>query len=67
VGGTLIIHAEYDSLVPLEEAKVLFANSGAESKELIIIPGADHNSLMYGGKEQYFKGLADFVGDHATH
>ncbi|MBP1709347.1 MAG: Alpha/beta hydrolase family protein [Deltaproteobacteria bacterium] len=64
---TLIIHAEYDSLVPLEEAKVLFANSGAENKKLIIIPRADHNSLMYGGKEQYFKGLADFVGNYATH
>jgi hypothetical protein len=64
---TLIIHAEYDSLVPLEEAKVLFASSGAENKKLIIIPRADHNSLMHGGKEQYFKGLADFVANYATH
>jgi alpha-beta hydrolase superfamily lysophospholipase len=51
----------------LEEAKVLFANSRAENKKLIIIPRADHNSLMYGGKEQYFKGIAEFVGNYASH
>ena len=63
---TLIIHAEHDSLVPLKEGRALFENSGAENKKLIIIPGADHNSILYEGKEQYFKGLAKFVENYSS-
>lgn len=58
---TLIIHAEYDSLIPLQEARVLYENAGAAIKRLVIIPGADHNDLMYTGLELYFEGLTEFV------
>lgn len=58
---TLIIHAERDSLIPLDEAKLLYESSGASRRELLIIPGADHNDLMWVGRERYFSRLADFV------
>jgi hypothetical protein len=58
---TLIIHAEQDSLIPLAEAKTLFENSGAKDKKLVIIPGADHNDLMFRGLELYFKSLTEFT------
>ena len=58
---TLIIHAEYDTLIPLEEGKELYENSGANDKRYEIIPDSDHNDLMFMGKEQYFKAIEKFV------
>ncbi len=62
---TLIIHAEYDTLVPLEEGKELYTDSVAKDKRLVIIPDADHNDLMLVGNEQYFKAIEQFVKDHS--
>jgi len=61
---TLIIHAEYDTLVPLQEGEELFRNAAAKDKRLVIIPDADHNDLMLVGKEQYFKAIEEFVKTH---
>jgi len=61
---TLIIHAEYDSLVPVEEGKELYNNSAAKDKRLVIIPNTDHNDLMVVGKKQYFKAIEEFVKTH---
>jgi hypothetical protein len=61
---TLIIHAEYDTLTPLEEGKELFRDAAAKDKRLVIIPDADHNDLMLIGKAQYFKAIDEFVKSH---
>ncbi len=58
---TLIIHAEYDTIVPLEEGRELYTNSATKDKRLVIIPDADHNDLMIVGKERYFKAIEQFV------
>ena len=58
---TLIIHAEFDSLIPVEEAKVLYEHAASPQKKLVIIPGADHNDLMYTGMELYFNSITEFV------
>ena len=58
---TLIIHAEDDSLIPLDEAKTLYEHSGATSKKLVIIPEADHNDLMFLDMELYFGSITEFV------
>ena len=58
---TLIIHAEQDVIIPLKEAEILYENAGAESKKLVVIPGADHNNLMYMGLELYFKSICEFI------
>ena len=58
---TLIIHAERDSLIPLSEAEELYRNAGAADKRLVVIPGADHNDLMFVDKERYFGSIEDFV------
>lgn len=60
---TLIIHAEYDSLIPLKQAKSLFDNIPTKEKHLVIIPGADHNNIMALGMEQYFKAIEEFILD----
>jgi len=58
---TLIIHAEFDSLIPLTEARDLFENVATKEKRLVIIPGADHNTIMMVGIGPYFKAIEEFV------
>ncbi|MEM2934111.1 MAG: alpha/beta hydrolase [Methanocellales archaeon] len=54
----LIIHGEYDSIIPYSEGKELYENLASKDKKLLIIPGADHNDLM---TELYFKAIEEFI------
>ncbi|MCX5802849.1 MAG: alpha/beta hydrolase [Proteobacteria bacterium] len=58
---TLIIHGEYDTLVPLKEGEDLYTHIGTEEKHLLIIPGANHNDIMFIGFKQYFDALKRFI------
>jgi alpha-beta hydrolase superfamily lysophospholipase len=58
---TLILHGEYDSLIPVTEARDLFENAAAERKRLVIINGADHNDIMLVDIERYFTAIKEFV------
>jgi alpha-beta hydrolase superfamily lysophospholipase len=58
---TLIIHGQYDSLIPPSAAEELYANSGADDKRLVIIPNADHNDVMAVDMARYFGAIRDFV------
>ncbi len=58
---TLIIHGEQDSLVPKKEAEELHRNVGAENKELLVIPSADHNNVLLVGFDAYFRALQTFT------
>ncbi len=62
---TLVIHGEYDQIVPLAEGKSLYHNIAAKDKRLLIIPGVDHNTIFLGGMEPYLKALKGFVRDHS--
>jgi hypothetical protein len=46
---TLIIHGECDNLIPVQDGKELYQNSGAEDKQLLVIPEADHNNIFLVG------------------
>jgi len=61
---TLVIHGEYDTLVPLREAEDLYKNLGAQDKELVIIDAADHNDIMFVGLNQFFTALRAFIDSH---
>lgn len=61
----LIIHGERDSLIPLDEAIKLHEDLGSREKRLEIVPGADHNSIMAVGLEQYLAAVKDFVLGHS--
>ena len=58
---TLIIHGEYDRILPVTEGQELFQNSGAQDKKLLIIPGADHNDVMIVDQDLYFSTIDKFV------
>ncbi len=57
----LIIHGERDTLVPLQEGKDILANLGSKEKEMLIIPRADHNSIMFTDPETYLSAIQKFV------
>lgn len=58
---TLLIHAAEDHLIPLREAEDLLRLSAAEEKRLVVIPRADHNTLMMVGRERYFQEIETFI------
>jgi len=57
----LVIHGEWDSLIPVDEAVTLYEEIGSQEKRLVIVPGADHNSIMAVGMELYLSAIKEFV------
>ena len=57
----LIIHGEDDTLVPLREARKFYDNLGSAEKRLLVIPGADHNDIMFVGIDQYFEAIKKLI------
>jgi uncharacterized protein len=57
----LIIHGESDTIVPYPEAEDLFDTIGSEKKELLTIPAADHNTILFVGLKQYFEAIVAFM------
>jgi uncharacterized protein len=58
---SLILHGEWDALVPVKEAEELYKHLGTDEKELVIIPSADHNDILSVGLQKYFEALRRFV------
>lgn len=58
----LIIHAEYDHIIPLAEGEALYHACPSPDKTLLKIPGANHNDIFVRGFNEYMravKGLAE--------
>jgi pimeloyl-ACP methyl ester carboxylesterase len=62
---TLIIHSEYDEIIPVSEGKELHQNSGAEDNRILIIPGAGHNDIMVAARDTYFDTIEEFIKTYA--
>jgi uncharacterized protein len=58
---TFILHGQYDQLIPLWQAENLMAESNAKARELQIVPGADHNSLIAVAGMLYFQTIKKFI------
>lgn len=58
---TLILHGRRDQIIPVVEAEILQAQSGARSKEFQVVPGADHNSIIAVAGRRYFEAIRFFV------
>ncbi len=57
----LLLHGEEDRLVPLQEAEYLEEHLQSEDLELVSIPRAGHNDIMFVGREDYFTQLGNFI------
>jgi len=58
---TLIIHGEWDEIIPVEEGRALYALSGAKNKSACFIPRAGHNDLLPAGLDAYMGSLEAFI------
>ncbi len=58
---TLIIHGELDQLIPLDRAVSLHETISSGDKELLIIPGAGHNDILWTGLKDYFSAIRNFT------
>lgn len=59
---TLIIHGEWDEIIPVGEGRELFSLSGAGEKFSLFIPYAGHNDIMMRGLEAYMGAVSRFTG-----
>lgn len=57
----LILHGEDDSIVPLSQGEMIYANLGSTEKKMVSIPDADHNSIFAEGMGLYMRELRDFI------
>lgn len=57
----LVIHGEYDSLVPLREGQIVLDTLPGPDKTFVLIPGAGHNDVIFARPELYFSAIEDFV------
>jgi pimeloyl-ACP methyl ester carboxylesterase len=57
---TLIIHGQYDEIIPVNSAAILQAQSPARAKEFQVVPGASHNTVITSAGELYFSVIKQF-------
>lgn len=55
----LLVHGDQDHTVPVEAAKTLFSHRPSDAVQLLVIPGATHNSVS--AIEQYGNRLLQFL------
>lgn len=58
---TLIIHAEFDHIIPFSDGQTLYEACPSKSKKLLKIPGANHNDIFMRGLQQYLAAVKDIV------
>ena len=62
---TLIIHGARDELIPLNHAVELHDMLDGIERELVVIPNAGHNDILWLGYREYFAALGAFVARNA--
>lgn len=58
---TLIIHAEYDHIIPFSDGQSLFAAAASDNKKLLKIPDANHNDIFARGLSAYLAAIETMV------
>ncbi len=61
LGPTLVIHAEYDHIIPFSDGQALYDASPAPQKRLIQIEDANHNDIFFRGMAVYMRAIHDFI------
>jgi pimeloyl-ACP methyl ester carboxylesterase len=59
-GPTLILHAEFDHIIPYSDSEALFAASPSSTKRHVKIPGANHNDIFLRGMDIYLDAVQQF-------
>ncbi len=57
----LVIHGEWDSLVPLAEGQLIYDSIQTPDKQMLVIPRATHNDIIFRDIDRYFGAIEAFV------
>lgn len=58
---TLIIHAEFDHIIPFSDGEALYTACPAADKAFMKIPGANHNDIFMRGLQPYLDAVKNLV------
>jgi len=58
---TLIIHAEYDHIIPFSDGQALFQACPAANRTFLKITGANHNDIFMRGLQEYLAAVGKLV------
>ena len=58
---TLILHGSADAMIPAALAEKIQACSGARNKQFLVIPGAEHNTMITTAGSLYFEAIKKFI------
>ncbi len=61
-GPTLIIHAEFDHIIPYSDGEALYNACGAGKKRLLKIANANHNDIFFQAMDEYMAAIGTLVG-----
>jgi pimeloyl-ACP methyl ester carboxylesterase len=64
---TLIIHAEFDHIIPYSDGECLFNQSPDPEKRMLKVLGANHNDILARGLEQYMQAVKELVERSVKH
>ena len=58
---TLVIHAEFDHIIPFSDGQALYDACPADDKRLLMIPRANHNDIFARGIEPYMEAVKELT------
>jgi fermentation-respiration switch protein FrsA (DUF1100 family) len=58
---TLVIHAEFDHIIPFSDGQALYDACPASDKTMLKIPGANHNDIFVRGLSEYMTAVKTLV------
>jgi hypothetical protein len=59
----LVLHGEWDRLVPYEQGRELFDVLGSKTKKMVRIEKADHNNIMFVDRVKYIQEISNFISE----
>jgi alpha-beta hydrolase superfamily lysophospholipase len=60
-GPTLVIHAEFDHIIPYSDGQALYQASAGRWKHLLKIKGANHNDILMRGLSPYMQAIQELI------
>jgi fermentation-respiration switch protein FrsA (DUF1100 family) len=57
----LVLHAEGDTLLPPWNGRQIYEHAASVDKRLVLIPNADHNTIMAFGGQLYWGAIGEFL------
>jgi len=57
----LIIHAEHDHIIPFSDGQALYDTCPSKNKQMLKIPGANHNTIFAVGLNMYMAAIKEFA------